>query len=264
MGKHPVTWFYILAFGLSWMGWIPVALGSHGLPPFSSPFFQFLLILSAVGPALAAVVVTRAVQGTSGVQDLLKRLLQWRVGLGCYLAALLGPVVLLTASGVVTKALGLSASSAAAHANVMPVVASALVMSLLSNPWEEVGWRGFALPHLQKTRSALSATLIVGVLWGAWHLPLFFWVGNPMSQYPFVPWFVGTVAQAFLYTWLYNSTRGSLLLATLFHVGMNTFGAAIPGVSVWGLAAVSCLSALVLLVVVGGRNLSRQERVRAA
>lgn len=85
-----------------------------------------------------------------------------------------------------------------------------------------------------------------------------------MSQYPFVPWFVGTVAQAFPYTWLYNSTRGSLLLVTLFHVGMNTFGAVLPGVSVWGLAVVTCLAAIALVAAVGGGNLSRLERVRAS
>ncbi len=104
------------------------------MSPFSSPFFQFLLILPAVGPALAAVVLTRAVQGTSGVPDLLKGLLQWRVGLGWYLAAVLRPAVLLTASRVVTKTLGLSASGAAARADLVPVAASALVMSLFSNP----------------------------------------------------------------------------------------------------------------------------------
>lgn len=80
MNKHPVTWFYLLAFGISWLGWIPIAAGSHGIAPFDHPVFQTLLILPAIGPALAAIIVTGRMQGKRGVQNLLRALIQWRVG----------------------------------------------------------------------------------------------------------------------------------------------------------------------------------------
>lgn len=257
MKKYPVLWFYLLAFGISWLGWVPAALGSHGIAPFDQPYFQPLLLLPAIGPMLAAVLVTRAAYGKGRVGDLFRPLFWWRVPLGWYLAAVFGPIALLFVGQSLTKWLGLSASGAAPEGELLPLAISAFVMSLLANPWEEVGWRSFALPHLQKRYTALVATLIVGVLWGLWHVPLFFWKGNPMAAYPFLPWFIGTVAGAFIYTWLYNSTKGSLLPATLFHVTLNTFGVVIGGVSVIGLAILYVLVALALLVFLGGTNLAR-------
>lgn len=263
MRKYPVACFYLLAFAISWLGWIPVALGSHGIAPFDHPAFQFLLILPAFGPAIAAVIVTQVVHGKSGVQDLFKTLIQWRVGLVWYIAAVFGPLFILLAGQLLTNLLGFSATTTQAQGDLIPLAISALIMALLANPWEELGWRGFALPRLQKRYDAVLATLIVGVLWGLWHLPLFFWIGNPMSGYPFLPWFIGTVAGALIYTWLYNSTKGSVLLVALFHVALNTFGVFISGVSILALSILYCLVAMVLAAVFGSKNLSRQERVQA-
>ncbi|MFO3798015.1 MAG: CPBP family intramembrane glutamate endopeptidase, partial [Anaerolineales bacterium] len=157
MSKHPVLWFYLLAFGISWLGWVPAALGSHGIAPFDQPYFQPLLLLPAIGPMLAAVLVTRAAYGKGRVGDLFKPLLQWRVHLGWYLVAVLGPIVLLLTGQGITKWLGFSATGVAPQGELLPLAISAFVMSLLSNPWEEVGWRGFALPHLLKRYTALAA-----------------------------------------------------------------------------------------------------------
>lgn len=264
MSRHPLVWFYILAFGIAWLGWIPAALGSRGVTPFDAPYFQMLLILPAVAPALAAAIVTRATYGAAASNDLFRALVRWRVGPAWYLVAVFGPVVLLLAGQVVTNVLGLADVPPAPQGELVPLVIAALVTSLLSNPWEEVGWRGFALPYLQQRHTALVATLIVGVLWGAWHLPIFFWTGNPMSAYPFLPWFAGTVAVAFIYTWLYNSAAGSLLPVTLFHIVLNTLSVVITGTSITALATVYALVALVLIVVFGGANLSHRERVRVS
>lgn len=262
MSKHPLLWFYVLAFGISWLGWVPVAVGSHGIAPFDRPEFQFLLILPALGPALAALIVTWASLGRERAGDLFKALIQWRVGWFWILVAVFGPLVLLAAGRALTGLFGFPVTSAAPQGDLIPLAVSALVMSLFSNPWEEVGWRGFALPRLQKRYTALSSTLVVGGLWGLWHLPLFFWIGNPFSEHPFLPWFIGTVASAFLYTWIYNSTRGSLFPVTLFHIALNTWGVVIFGVSVIALAIVEVLAALVILMAFGGASLSSQARVR--
>ncbi len=263
MRRHPVFWFYALAFGISWLGWMPTVLGSHGVAPFDQPGSQVLLILPAVGPAAAAVIVARAAYGKAQVETLLKALVQWRGSLAWSLVAVIGPIGLLLLARVMTGLLGLPVTQPEPQGELLPVALAAFVTSLLSNPWEEVGWRGFALPHLQKRHTALVATLIVGALWGLWHLPLFFWKGNPMSQHPFGPWFISAAAAAFIYTWLYNSTEGSLLPAALFHVALNTFGVVVGGVSTIALALVNVLAALVLVAVFGGASLSRSERVRA-
>jgi membrane protease YdiL (CAAX protease family) len=263
MKNHPVVWFYILAFVISWLGWLPMVVGSHGVSPFDNPVFQFLLILPAIGPALAAIIVTRASDGKAGFRLLFKPLLQWRVGALWLGIAIMTPALLLVVGKMATQVLGFVATPEPQGNNMVAIAISAFVMSLLSNPWEEVGWRGFALPRLQKSHNALTATLAVGVLWGLWHLPLFFWTGNPMSDYPFLAWFIGTVAVSFVYTWLYNSAKGGLLVVTLFHVLGNTFGVIISGVSITALAFVYCVAAVLLVVVFGKDNLARRERVCA-
>lgn len=260
MKKHPVLW---LAFVISWLSWLPVVAGSRGVSPLNSHVFQFLLILPAIGPALAAIIVTRASDGKAGISLLLKPLLQWRVGALWLGIAIVTPALLLVVGKMATQALGLVATSEPQGDNIVAIAISAFVMSLLSNPWEEVGWRGFALPRLQKRHNALVATLVVGVLWGLWHLPLFFWISNPMSDYPFLAWFIGIVAVSFVYTWLYNSAKGSLLVVTLFHILGNTFGVFISGVSITALAIVYCVMAVLLVAVLGKDNLARRERVCA-
>lgn len=263
MKKHPVVWFYALAFAISWLGWLPMVAGSRGIAPFGHPLFQVLLLLPAVGPALAAIIMTAENEGKAGINRLLQPLLQWRMGAIWLGIAVIAPALLLLAGKIVTQVLGLTPIAAPQGGNLAGMAVAAFVMALLSNTWEEVGWRGFALPRLQKDYNALVATLLVGVLWGLWHLPLFFWKDNPMSNYPFLPWFIGTVVLAFIYTWLYNSAQGSLLVVTLFHVLTNTFGVVVSDVSVTALTTVYVMAAVLLVTVFGKDNLARRERVRA-
>lgn len=263
MKKHPVVWFYGLAFAIAWLGWLPVVAGSHGVAPFTHPAFQAPLLLPALGPAVAALIVVWASEGSAGLHRWLQLLGQWRVGVQWWGLALLLPVGVFAVGQVVTQALRLAAPPAPPDVDRVPIVVATLIMAVFANPWEEIGWRGFALPRLQKNHSALTATLLGGGLWGVWHLPLFFWVGNPMSSYPFLPWFLGTVAVTFVYTWLYNSTHGSLWVVTLFHVVGNTVGLLIPGVSFTALALVYGVIAGLLLAGLGKDHLARCERVRA-
>jgi uncharacterized protein len=258
MRKYPVTWFYLLAFGISWLGMISILLSSRGIAPFDSPYFQFLSIFYIVGPALAAVIVSQVAHGKTGVQDLLKGLLRWRVGLVWYLVAVLSPVVLLTVAQVLTKLLGLPVVIAVSQVALPPYV---IFVGFLANICEEIGWRGFALARFQQRHNALLATLIVGTLWALWHLPLIFLAG-PMADNPSL-WFISIVAQAFIYTWIYNSTKGSILLVALFHGSLNIFGAFITGVSPVAYALVNCGVAIGLVTVLGKSNLSHLERVRA-
>ncbi len=238
-------------------------MGSRGVAPFDQPYFRVLLVFPAFGPGLAALLVAWTRYGPTEVGALLKPLIQWRVRPQWYLVAVAGPVLLLLAGRSISAWLGLSATQSEGRGDLFSLALAAFVLSLFSNPWEEVGWRGFALRHLQARYSALVATLIIGVLWGLWHLPLFFWRDNPMADYPFLPWLVSIVAGSFVYTWLYNSTGGSLLIVTLFHVSMNTVWTAVDGVPVILLAALHVLVALALVLGFGGAHLSRLERVRA-
>ena len=259
MRKHPVAWFYILAFSFSWLGMISAVLASRGIAPFFRPYFLFLSIFFAIGPALAAAIVSWVAHGRTGVRDLFTGLIRWRVGLVWYIVAVLSPVVLLTVAQVMTKSLGLTVTIPVPQIALSPF---GFGVNFLANTCEEIGWRGFALPHLQKRYNALISTLIVGLLWGLWHLPLIFLVGNSMSEFPFL-WFISIVADAFMYTWIYNSTKGSILLVALFHGSLNIFGAFIVGVSPVAYALLNCVVTIILIAVLGKVNLSRRERVRA-
>ncbi len=253
MGRYPVLSFYLLAILISWIGWAPVVLGSRGVTFFKAPYFQVLLVLPALGPMLAAVIVSSWTGGKEAVGRLFTSLIHWRVPFRWYLVAIALPASLLLIGKVVTARLALTTTShAPVQANLAATFITALVIALLSNPWEEVGWRGFALPHLQSACGALSASLIVGLMWGIWHLPLFFWPDNPMSEQSFWVFLIGILASACLYTWLYNSSGHSLLIVTLYHITWNTIGAVTPDVSGIALAVEEWIVAIVLIVAFKG------------
>jgi uncharacterized protein len=260
MKKYPVIWFYILAFGISWLSMISAVLGSHRIAPFDSPYIQLLTIFYVVGPALAAVIVLCVVEGKTGVQNLLTGLIRWRVGLVWYIVALLGSLTLFIAAKGLTKLLGFSATVVTPQVDLSPYFVIGLMVNFFANICEEIGWRGFALPRLQKRHNAFIATLIVGTLWAFWHLPTVFLVGNPMAEYPFL-WFIIILTNAFIYTWIYNSTKGSILLVALFHGSLNVWGLFITGVSPIADALLNCVVAIILIAVFGKANLSHQKRV---
>lgn len=262
MKKHPVFWFYILAFGISWLGMISAALGSHGIAPFDRPYVQLLSIFYAIGPALAAVIVSGIADGKTGVQNLLKGLTRWQVGLVWYIVALLGSLTLFITAQGLTKLLGFSATVVTPQVDLSLYFVLGLMVNFFANICEEIGWRGFALPRLQKRHNAFIATLIVGTLWAFWHLPTVFLVGNPMAEYPFL-WFIIILTNAFIYTWIYNSTKGSILLVALLHGSLNVWGLFIPRVSPVADALLNCVVAIILIAVFGKANLSHQKRVYA-
>ncbi len=132
MKKHPIVWFYVLAFGISWPGWLPMVAASHGVSLFDSPVFQFLLILPAIGPALAAVIVTWASDGKGGIRPLLQPLLQWRVGVVWWGVAVVAPALFLVVGQMVTQALGLASTPGPPGGNIVAIAISAFVMTVVS------------------------------------------------------------------------------------------------------------------------------------
>lgn len=120
----------------------------------------------------------------------------------------------------------------------------ALVIGLVIGPVEEFGWRGVALPLLQRRFAPLWAGLILGVVWGLWHLPAFFLNGSPQSAWPFAPYFLGVIAISVILTPMFNAARGSILIPALYHFQMN--GPAWPDAQPWD----SYVFALVAVVIV--------------
>ncbi len=122
----------------------------------------------------------------------------------------------------------------------------ALALALFIGPIEEFGWRGVALPLLQGRLAPLWAGLILGVVWGTWHVPAFLSSGTPQSAWSFGPYFVGVVALAVILTPMFNAARGSLLVAVLFHAQMN--GPAWPDAQPWDSLLFVIAAAIIVLL----------------
>jgi membrane protease YdiL (CAAX protease family) len=138
---------------------------------------------------------------------------------------------------------------------------------LFSSPMgEELGWRGYALPRLQARETALRASVVLGVVWATWHLPLFLTPGDPLASEPLLGWVTDIVAYAVLFTWLFNNTGGSLFLALLFHTAIAVTGLFVSAAEVVPVLDDLLTAAIVLLVLYryGPRTLTRESRRSAA
>jgi membrane protease YdiL (CAAX protease family) len=204
--RHPLIAFFVLAYAISWSA--SIVYFATGSGP----------TIVSCGPALAAILVLALTTGRSGVKALFRSMLQWRVGARWWAVALLTPVVLSAAATGLNVALGAptpTADELATWTNVLPTALIILLVPAIGGAWEEPGWRGFALPRLLAERSALSASLVLGVLWAFWHLPVYFVDDQHWSDLVLVV--LGTI----VFTWLFQSAACSLLIAMVFHALNN-------------------------------------------
>lgn len=193
-----------------------------------------LLILTLWTPNIAALILSALIGGRAAVRDLLGGWGRWRVGIGWYAAAL-SPLAIGLGCGAAYLLTGGEPSGALV--TLSPGMAILVVISeALSGPMgEELGWRGFMLPHLQKRFTALTSGVIVGVVWACWHLPLTL---LPESAglgitIPFWEFAAITLSYSIIMTWSYNNTGGSVLLATLFHLAANLAASFVVAILGW-------------------------------
>jgi membrane protease YdiL (CAAX protease family) len=251
--RYPLIVFFVLAYVFSWWPW---PLYAFGLSP--SPIIAF-------GPFLAAILVLALTTGKGGVVTLLRRMVRWRVRPVWYAVALLLPVAISGGAALLNVVvLGASAPSPAelgAWSGLVPIFFLQLLVPGIGGAWEEPGWRGYALPKLQGGHSALLASLILGVVWAFWHLPLMV-IGQIHLSDP-----VYIVAWTVVLTWVFNNTNGSVLIAMLMHNMHNVisggyFSAMFSGADWvrqgWLLVALWCAVAAIVVVVNGPEHLSRK------
>jgi membrane protease YdiL (CAAX protease family) len=192
--------------------------------PLPDVVFVLLFIFSTYsGPLLGALIVTRATEGGEGVRRLLKRLLIWRVGFQWYLVAVFIMLFCwLAAFSIIYRGLPireLSSSPMLLLTVFLPKIVEGIFIPSLG---EEPGWRGFALPRLQSKYGPVLGTTILGVLHGLWHLPALFTIlFGPLPVSEILPFVLTATAGTFIYTWVFNHTQGSLLIAVLVHASSN-------------------------------------------
>jgi len=234
--RNPLIAYFILAFAFAWV-FIPLIAISpvYGLP-------------GLFAPAIAGFIVSRVTGGRAQVRELFGKLAIWRVNIAWYGIALGLPVLLCFLVALLAR---FFSDGVLQVATITPL--AIIIFGLVVG--EELGWRGYAQPALEKRYSPLLAAIILGVLWGLWHLPNFFIPGLPHFEIPLPAFVLYTTAFSVIAAWLLKYTRGSVLIATLLHGSTNTFGFLTPGIDTaarwWLIAGVYCLAALMVAVIYG-------------
>jgi membrane protease YdiL (CAAX protease family) len=222
--RNSLLSMYLIMFAIAWSIMIPQALYSQGM--LSQLLPEILEILTGWAPAMAAILVSAALAGRAGVSELIRRFLIRRVGIQWYLiGAFLMAIVILGGIGLHLAFGGESTVIPAAGAPAWEIALTFLIFVLLGFliNTEEVAWRGFALPRLQVQYGALLAALFITVPEMLLHLPLF-WVQDSFIQTVGLGWFSAfSVAAVFIYVYVFNRTKGSLLIVTLLHASQNAW-----------------------------------------
>lgn len=175
-----------------------------------------LFILSVYAPAIAAISLVVWHTGLAGLRGYLSRLFIWRCSIGWSAFLLLGIPAIFMIGAVMKGNL-----SSALPFDTLQAAMAAIGFMLVLGPVEELGWRGFALPLLQRKLAPVWAGLVLGVLWAVWHLPAFFLSGTPQNAWGIAPFMIGAVAVSMILTPLFNQSNGSIFLAALFHFQLN-------------------------------------------
>lgn len=210
--------YLAITFGLTWgiatllILFPDQIMALFGELSMSNPLF----ILAVYSPGFAGVLLVWQTYGLKGLGSFFQRLTLWRAPWWGWLLTIFSiPAIMYIGAalkGTISEPFPFSP---------WYQVFLALAMALFLGPIEEFGWRGFALPLLQRRFAPFWAGLILGVIWMIWHIPAFLIGGTPQSAWSFAPYFVGGVAASLIMTVLFNASRGSLLIAVLFHFQMN-------------------------------------------
>ncbi len=210
--------FLAITFGLTWgisvllLLFYDTLTAIFGEMSMTNPLF----ILMVYAPGFAGVFLVWRHYGLAGLGSFFRRLTLWRMPIAWWLLLILGIPAIFYAGAAVKGTI----SSPLPFSNWQQAL-PALAIALLLGPIEELGWRGLALPLLQRRFAPFWAGLILGVVWGIWHIPAFLFSGTPQSAWSFGPYFIGVLAISIMLAPMFNAARGSLLIAALYHFQMN-------------------------------------------
>lgn len=218
--------FFVMTLAFTWLLQLPALLAMYGVLEGGAERFLLPGMLGGFGPLCVALLLSSRAANGPGIRELLRPLSIWRVGVHWYVIAF----GIFTAIAVLgTAGYRLFNPGAEVRWLHLPESPAHIVAMLLMPIVEEPGWRGFALPRLQARYRPLKASLILGVVWAAWHAVM--WPLQGVTPEVFAIGFVNVVAGSVLFSWIYNRTNGSLLLALVAHAGVhwNNPFRALPG-----------------------------------
>ena len=227
--------YFLLTFAYSWIIWIPSVLDGLGVGlPFNvAGYSTVVVVIGAFAPMLAAITLIGRVEGWAGIKTFLKRAIDFRIKPIYLMMALALPLVIHILSHTLSLAVGLDVARTLFpdEISVSPVIMAIpyfFLMLVIGGGQEEFGWRGYAQEPLQERIGVIPASLVIGVIWGLWHLPLWFMAGDLHSAYSFVAFVMMTTSISLIYAWLYNTSGKKLLVVLIFHAMNNTAAPLIP------------------------------------
>jgi len=261
--------FFLIAFGWSWLFWwllflsgivrMPAGISIQNIDLGSSWWLIPLSLLSPYGPTIAAFVITGITEGKPAMKALWKRFWNRSLSLKWLFIILLFFPTLRLVANLVSRILDGQAYPILTSPNqpwmfIIPLIFNGLIHGGMS---EEFGWRGYVLPRFQAKWNALISSLILGVIWGVWHLPLLLaGVGSANSVVELLSW---QALVAIFFTWVFNNTNGSILAVVIFHAMVNTSGDIVwcCGPSPWHFYGVYLLAGILIVLIFGPKNLVR-------
>ncbi|OGD54189.1 hypothetical protein A3K80_07585 [Candidatus Bathyarchaeota archaeon RBG_13_38_9] len=230
---HPLIVYYALAFAISWGGFL-ILIGPSRISgildqTLSGPLFMYVVLVTLSGPIVAGILTTIFVYGKNGLHDIVSRLRRWRVAVRWYAIAILtGPLSVFATLFVLSIFSPAFIPGILTAGDKASLVALALIVGLIGPICEELGWTGFAIPHLRKRYSIFATGLIVGVLWGFWHfISNLYGVRTSSGNVP-LTLFMSVILFSFLppyrvlMTWVYDHTK-SLFMAIIMHSSLLIF-----------------------------------------
>ncbi len=222
VARHPVATFVALAYLWAWVCWVPLLADRQDWVLWSAS--PYLHLVGALGPAAAGLIVTAAVHGGDGVRAMLRACHAWRGRLRWLALAALGPLGLFGLAVLAARVFegvwpALDEFGASSEYVALPIGIYWAANLLFYGYGEEIGWRGFLQPWLQRRHSALTAAVAVSVVWALWHLPLFGITPTyrAMPAVGFVGFYLSLLVGALILAWLFIASRGSILVVAVFH-----------------------------------------------
>ena len=259
-----LAFFFLIVFGLQAIAYGLLIAGVLKMPSIDGPAALLddprliILTLAAWGPIIAAFVITALTEGKPGVRALWRRFWNRNMSLKWLLVTLLIlPAMQLVTNLVIRLLDGQAYPVFFSYNPPWSVIPMFIIAFIFNGMFEEFGWRGYVLPRFQARWNALPSSLILGLIWAAWHFGQWFVPGSHLYQRDFWLWSLGTILLSIMMTWIFNNTQGSVLAASLFHgmVNTGTFWFQLD----WRYYVIELIAVILIVIIFGPKNLVRQK-----